>query len=74
MLAEDHRTRLIGDLVSLLRSDLLSEEARTASLTLIGWLARRMPGEPASTVGLEEMRRNACRPAGAARINDRRNR
>ena len=55
MPCEDERTRLIGELAALLREDGLPCEARQAGLTLIGWLARRMPGECPSQQGVEEM-------------------
>jgi glucose-6-phosphate dehydrogenase assembly protein OpcA len=48
MTAEEERTRLIGDIARVLRDGPVPEEARAAALTLIGWLARRMPGEPVS--------------------------
>jgi hypothetical protein len=48
MTAEEERTRLIGDIARVLRDGPVPDEARTAALTLIGWLARRMPGEPVS--------------------------
>jgi hypothetical protein len=54
MRSECDRTRLIAELASLLRECALPEDARAATLTLIGFLARRMPGEAASTVGVEE--------------------
>lgn len=54
MRSECDRTRLISELASLLRDCELPEEARHAGLTLIGWLARRMPGETASTVGVDQ--------------------
>jgi hypothetical protein len=63
MRSECDRTRLIAELASLLRDCELPDEARHAGLTLIGWLARRMPGEGPSTVGVEQ----ACRQSGAAR-------
>jgi hypothetical protein len=53
MACEDERTRLIGQIVSLLREGSVPDEAREAGLTLIGWLARRMPGEPVSMAGAE---------------------
>ena len=59
MAAEEDRTRLIGELASLLREPSVPAEARAAGLTLIGWLARRMPGEAASRDGVEEMHRRA---------------
>jgi hypothetical protein len=55
MAGEEDRTRLIGQIASLLRDTSVPAEAREAGLTLIGWLARRMPGEPVSIVGVEEM-------------------
>ena len=45
MTAEEERARLIGEIASLLRSGAVPEDARAAGLTLIGYLARRMPGE-----------------------------
>jgi len=52
---ECDRTRLIAELASLLRDCDLPTDARTAGLTLIGFLARRMPGECSSTVGVVEV-------------------
>jgi len=37
------RTRLIGQIVTIVRGDGVPPEARQAGLTLVGWLARRMP-------------------------------
>jgi hypothetical protein len=48
MTAEEERTRLIGDIARVLRDGSVPEDARAAALTFIGWLARRMPGEPVS--------------------------
>jgi hypothetical protein len=59
MRPECDRTRLIAELASLLRECELPTEARTAGLTLIGFLARQMPGEAASNYGVEEVR--ACK-------------
>jgi hypothetical protein len=56
MLAEEHRTRLIGEIAKVLRDECVPDEARAAGLVLIGWLARRMPGERAHALGVEEMR------------------
>jgi hypothetical protein len=55
MACEEERTRLIGQIASLLRESSVPDEARSAGLTLIGWLARRLPGEPVSMAGVEEM-------------------
>ena len=55
MTAEDDRTRLIGEIARVLRDDPVPDDARAAALTLIGWLARRMPGESVSTAGVNEM-------------------
>ena len=56
---ECDRTRLIAELASLLRDCELPDDARCAGLTLIGWLARRMPGEGPSTVGVVEVSERA---------------
>jgi hypothetical protein len=55
------RTRLIGELSRLLREPTMPETTRTAGLTLIGWLARRMPGEAAHSLGVPQ---GAPREAG----------
>jgi hypothetical protein len=44
-LCEASRTRLIDQITVALQGD-VPPDARAAGLTLIGWLARRMPGEP----------------------------
>jgi hypothetical protein len=59
MAAEEDRTRLIGEIANLLSDASVPEDARSAGLILIGWLARRMPGEIACTHGVEEMIRRA---------------
>ncbi len=56
MLAEEHRTRLIGEIVKVLREECVPDEARAAGLILVGWLARRMPGEQPHALGVEEIR------------------
>jgi len=60
---EGARTRLIGDISCLLREPAIPESARSAGLELIGWLARRMPGEPAHALGVAEAQRAARRKA-----------
>lgn len=57
MASEEDRTRLIGEIASLIRDARVPDEARCAALTLIGWLARRMPGECAHDAGVDEMKR-----------------
>ena len=66
MTAEEDRTRLIGEIARVLREDPVSEEARCAGLTFIGWLARRMPGEPVSLAGVREMVSGAVKRNAAA--------
>ena len=66
MRPECDRTRLIAELASLLRECELPTEARTAGLTLIGFLARQMPGEAPSDYGVEEVR--ACKARLMAQI------
>jgi hypothetical protein len=65
MLAEEHRTRLIGEIAKVLREECVPEEARAAGLVLIGWLARRMPGEGPHALGVEEMRAACAVRTGA---------
>jgi len=48
MTAEEERTRLIGEIARVLNDGAVPEDARAGALTFIGWLARRMPGEPVS--------------------------
>ncbi len=65
MAAEEQRTRLIAEIASLLSSeDGMPADARAAGLTLIGWLARRMPGEDPSQAGVEEMHQRVQRVPG----------
>lgn len=59
---ECERTRLIGEIASLLAAERMPDDARTAALTLIGWLARRMPGECAHALGVEEARDRSDAP------------
>ncbi len=64
---EIERARLISDITRLLREPAMPEVTRTAGLTLIGYLARRMPGEAAHDVGVCEARRASERRLKAAR-------
>ena len=58
MTDENDRTKLIGDISRILREPEIPESTRCAGLELIGWLARRMPGESAHDVGVEEARQS----------------
>lgn len=58
---ECERARLIGDITRLLREPQMPETTRTAGLTLIGWLARRMPGEAPHAIGVAEARQSEQR-------------
>lgn len=62
---ECERARLIGDLTRLLREPHVPENARLAGLTLIGWLARRMPGEAPHAIGVTEARESEHRVRAA---------
>lgn len=42
-LSQASRTKLISEIVSVLRQTNVPPEAMQAGLTLVGWLARRMP-------------------------------
>lgn len=58
---EGERARLISDISRLLREPGMCEITRTAGLTLIGWLARRMPGEQAHEIGVDQARQSERR-------------
>ena len=58
---EGERARMITDLTRLIREPRMPETTRCAGLTLIGWLARRMPGEPAHAIGVAEARQSERR-------------
>jgi hypothetical protein len=58
---EGERARLIGDITRLIREPQMPEPTRTAGLTLIGWLARRMPGETPHAIGVAEARQSEQR-------------
>jgi hypothetical protein len=64
---EGERARLIGDITRLLREPHMPETTRTAGLTLIGWLARRMPGEAPHAIGVAEARQSERRIRAAQR-------
>ena len=64
---ECERARLIGEISKLLREPLMPESTRIAGLTLIGWLARRMPGETAHALGVREARAEERRRTGSGR-------
>ena len=49
---EIDRVRLIGELSRILHEPEVPETMKAAGLTLIGWLARRMPGEDAHALGV----------------------
>ncbi len=66
---EGERARLISDISRVIREPQLPETTRSACLTLIGWLARRMPGESAHALGVAEARRETSQ---AARQSERR--
>lgn len=64
---ECERARLIGDITRLIREPGMCEQTRTAGLTLIGWLARRMPGEVAHAIGVSEAKQSERRLRSAQR-------
>ena len=54
---QEHRVRLIRDLSKLMHDPCVPDSAKAAGLTLIGWLARRQPGEDAHGYGVAEAQR-----------------
>ncbi len=62
--SEEVRARLIGEISRIVREPVVPEGTRAAALELIGWLARRFPGETPHGLGVEEaVRAKAPRPA-----------
>ncbi len=58
---EWERARLISDISRVLGDQAMPKDTRTACLTLIGWLARRRPGETAHALGIDEARESERR-------------
>jgi hypothetical protein len=54
----NERALLIHVIGRLIRGPAVPDSTRLAGLTLIGWLARRRPDEPAHAVGVEEARQS----------------
>ena len=64
---ESDRARLIHEISRVIREPMMPEATRTAGLTLIGWLARRMPGEQPHALGVAEARESERRLQAARR-------
>ena len=64
---ESDRARLINEISRVIREPMMPEATRTAGLTLIGWLARRMPGELPHALGVAEARESERRVQAARR-------
>jgi hypothetical protein len=65
---EMQRSHLIDELSRILRDPSIPEPARSAGLTLIGWLARRMPGEASHAIGVAEARESHARICAAKKV------
>jgi hypothetical protein len=52
--SEEVRARLIGEISRIVREPVVPEPTRMAALELIGWLARRFPGETPHALGVDE--------------------
>ena len=64
---ESDRAKLINEISRVIREPMMPEATRTAGLTLIGWLARRMPGEQPHALGVAEARESERRLQAARR-------
>ncbi len=58
---EVQRTRLMADIIRLIREPSMPPGTRTAGMTLVGWLARRRPHEAPHAIGVEEARESERR-------------
>ncbi len=52
--SEEVRARLIGEISRIVREPVVPDTTRAAARELIGWLARRFPGETPHALGVEE--------------------
>jgi hypothetical protein len=62
---ELERSKLITEISRMMREPTMPEGTRTAGLTFIGWLARRMPGEAPHALGVPEARESERRMKAA---------
>jgi hypothetical protein len=58
---ESERTRLIADIMRLIREPAMPEATRLAGINLIGWLARRRDAEAPHAIGIDEARESERR-------------
>ena len=58
---ETERTRMIADIMRLIREPAMPEATRMAGMNLIGWLARRRPDEAPHAIGIDEARESERR-------------
>jgi len=58
---EEQRTRLMADIMRLIMEPTTPDCTRTAGMELVGWLARRRPGETPHAIGVEEARESERR-------------
>ena len=65
MADELERSKLITEISRMMREPTMPECTRTAGLTFIGWLARRMPGEAPHALGVPEARESERRMKAA---------
>jgi hypothetical protein len=65
---ETERTRLIEDIMRLIREPAMPETTRMAGMNLIGWLARRRPDECPHAIGIDEARESERRIRAARKL------
>ena len=65
---ETERSRLIADIMRLMREPAMPEATRVAGMNLIGWLARRRPDEAPHAIGIDEARESERRIRAARKL------
>jgi hypothetical protein len=65
---EAGRSRMISELTCLVADPEVPDATKRAGLTLIGWLARRMPGEEPHALGVDEARESERRLRAAKKL------
>lgn len=68
--SEEVRARLIGEISRIVREPVVPDSTRAAALELIGWLARRFPGETPHAIGVEEAVRARTSRRDEPRVRD----
>jgi hypothetical protein len=68
--SEIDRVRLIAQLTRLMHEPCVPAPTREAGLTVVGWLARRLPGEASHSLGCDDLETTLVRQVAPATASD----